>query len=115
MGCYDAQARLFVGTSEDGVVTTVITKATQKYVDNVKKGRLVPEIVIDHSVDAAYLYVGLRVERRAVDRTEPLLEADGGMINLDFDEDGHLVGVELIPASAFLRASDMTSAGEQCG
>lgn len=66
-----------------------------------------PELVVDESIDAAYLYIGNKGEGRTVERTEPLLELDGGMINLDFDGDDRLVGVELVPASAFLRPEDI--------
>jgi uncharacterized protein YuzE len=65
-----------------------------------------PEIVVDDSADAAYIYVGSRTEKRTVVRTEATLGPSGEMINIDFDSMGHLVGIELVPASSLLRSSD---------
>ncbi|WP_370053809.1 DUF2283 domain-containing protein [Leifsonia sp. EB41] len=65
-----------------------------------------PQIVVDEAADAAYVYIGTREEKREFGRTEPLLNESNGMVNLDFDVDGHLIGIELIPASHFLRSQD---------
>lgn len=37
VGYDDAETKLFMGSTQDGVVTTVIDKASQKHIDNVKK------------------------------------------------------------------------------
>jgi uncharacterized protein YuzE len=65
-----------------------------------------PEIVVDEAADAAYLYVGGVDETRSVARTELTLGPRNEMVNLDYDADGYLIGVELIPATALLRPSD---------
>ncbi|MGO4534838.1 DUF2283 domain-containing protein [Leifsonia sp. 2MCAF36] len=68
-------------------------------------------MVVDTSVDAAYLYLSTKREGRQVATTQLLVpDANGGMVNLDFDSEGHLVGIELIPASQFLRGQDIASA-----
>jgi uncharacterized protein YuzE len=60
-------------------------------------------LTYDRSVDAAYLYFTKKpgsVKRTYVcDPTEI-----GGMINLDFDKDGRLLGVEVLGASQRLPA-----------
>jgi uncharacterized protein YuzE len=62
-----------------------------------------PELVIDGVADAAYLYVESRSDSRTVVRTVACDPAEiEGMINLDFAEDGTLIGIELIPASLYL-------------
>ncbi len=66
-----------------------------------------PELRYDAEVDAAYLPVGDIApgeSRRQVIVALP----DGipGEVILDFDEAGHLLGVELLGASALLRDAD---------
>jgi uncharacterized protein YuzE len=64
-----------------------------------------PELVIDGAADAAYLYVGARSDSRKAARTVACDPGElEGMINLDFAEDGTLIGIELIPASLYLLA-----------
>lgn len=65
-----------------------------------------PEIVVDEGANAAYLYVGGADEGRSVERTELTLGPRNEMVNLDYDADGFLIGVELIPATALLRPHD---------
>jgi len=59
-------------------------------------------ITYDRSVDAAYIYLIKKVEIQHgwVKKTYPCdpVEVDG-MINLDFDTDGHLGGIEVLAAS----------------
>lgn len=70
-----------------------------------------PQLVVDKQTDAAYLYLGDSNEKRIVSDTQPLLPDDrGGMVNMDFDENGYLVGIELIPASLYLRERDTEGA-----
>ncbi|WP_248958637.1 DUF2283 domain-containing protein [Sphaerisporangium perillae] len=65
--------------------------------------RLSDEIEYDHEVDAAYSYIvdaiadGEAVEQVVVERP------GSGDIVLDFDRDGHLLGVEIIGANRLLR------------
>ena len=69
------------------------------------------ELVVDSRIDAAYLYVSSMSESRRSASTEPLRPDDqGGMINLDFDAEGHLVGIELFPATLYLRQQDIADA-----
>ena len=56
----------------------------------------------DPAVDAAYLYFA-RPGPVASTHSADLL--NGGMINLDFDADGHLVGIELLDATDLLPAA----------
>lgn len=70
------------------------------------EGIRMPELIVDQQADAAYLHVGSGFERRAVARSENLLGEENEMINLDFDSEGRLIGVELIPASRLLRPAD---------
>ena len=60
----------------------------------------------DKSVDAAYLYIA---EEGSAVGPVSTIECDpkeaGGMINLDFDSQNMLLGIELIPASKFLSPS----------
>lgn len=60
-------------------------------------------IAYDLDADAAYIYVVDEIGVGGVDRTVPVDPAEvGGMINLDFDVDGHLLGIEILDASSFL-------------
>lgn len=57
----------------------------------------------DREVDAAYLYVRDAIASGEVAHTVPLDPSEiDGEINLDFDRDGKLVGVEIQAASRFL-------------
>jgi uncharacterized protein YuzE len=57
------------------------------------------KITYDKSVDAAYIYFS-EYPSDSVKKTYPCDPKEvNGMINLDFDEQGRLVGVEVIDAS----------------
>ncbi|WP_433270827.1 DUF2283 domain-containing protein [Actinosynnema sp. CS-041913] len=60
-------------------------------------------VTYDQKADAAYVYlVGTQV-RPKVARMYPCDPVEvGGMINLDFDEEGRLVGIEVLAASSKL-------------
>jgi uncharacterized protein YuzE len=61
------------------------------------------KIEYDAQADAAYIYLDDSVEPRVVKKTcgcDPV-EVDG-MINLDFDDEGRILGVEVMDASARL-------------
>jgi uncharacterized protein YuzE len=60
----------------------------------------------DPQIDAAYIYLRPAGASSEAAKTVPLdpLEIDGE-INLDFDRDGHLIGIEIQGASRFLDAS----------
>jgi uncharacterized protein YuzE len=67
----------------------------------------------DAEVDAAYVPIG-----RAVAPGEAAVQKSGihppqgdGEIILDFDAQGHLVGIELLQASTLLRPEDLERAG----
>jgi uncharacterized protein YuzE len=68
-------------------------------------------ITYDDSADAAYIYLVDSIDAGGVDNTFPIdpTEIDG-MINLDFDSDGRLVGVEVLDASRFLRPETLALA-----
>jgi len=54
----------------------------------------------DRRADAAYLYLSDGIRDGEVAKTVPVDPAAiGGMINLDFDEGGRLLGIEVIGAS----------------
>lgn len=54
----------------------------------------------DASVDAAYIYLVERIEPGGVRKTYQCDPLDiDGMINLDFDADGRLLGIEVLGAS----------------
>ncbi|WP_061964036.1 DUF2283 domain-containing protein [Demequina aurantiaca] len=61
------------------------------------------KISYDADVDAAYIYLASEIDSGSVSRTVPVdpQEIDG-MINLDFDAEGLLVGIEVLEASRFL-------------
>ncbi|MDM8085124.1 DUF2283 domain-containing protein [Cellulomonas cellasea] len=60
-------------------------------------------VTFDASVDAAYIYLVDEITAGGVARTVPVdpREIDG-MINLDFDAEGRLLGIEVLEASRFL-------------
>lgn len=60
-------------------------------------------VTYDAAVDAAYIYLVDRIDTGGVARTvcvDPR-EVDG-MINLDFDSGGRMIGIEVLDASRFL-------------
>lgn len=60
------------------------------------------KITYDKSVDAVYIYLDPRLEMKSewVKKTYPCDPQEvNGMINLDFDENGKLGGIEVLDAS----------------
>ena len=69
------------------------------------------KITYDPSVDAAYIYLADAIEPGGVKKTymcDP--EEVGTMVNLDFDDDGRIVGVEVLSASTHLPKAALKSA-----
>lgn len=63
------------------------------------------KITYDSRVDAAYIYIVESIGAGGVSRTVPVDPREiNGMINLDFDDRGQLLGVEVIDASHLLSA-----------
>lgn len=62
----------------------------------------------DPEVDAAYVTIGAPIRAGEAVRQVPVPLPDDlpGELILDFDRDGHLLGVEILGASALLRAED---------
>ncbi len=61
-------------------------------------------VTYDRQADAAYIYLKNKIEPGGVANTH-LCEIDElkGMINLDFDRNGQLVGIEILGAFALLQ------------
>lgn len=58
------------------------------------------KVTYDDTVDAAYIQLADEIGARGVANTYPCDPVEvGGMINLDFDADGRLVGIEVMDAS----------------
>lgn len=68
-------------------------------------------VTYDAVVDAAYIYLTTEIPAGGIARTVPVdpREIDG-MINLDFDAEGRLVGIEVLDASRFLGPQFLASA-----
>jgi uncharacterized protein YuzE len=57
----------------------------------------------DSDADAAYIYLAEEIGAGGVAKTVAVDPTGvGGMIHLDFDRQGHLIGVEILDASSFL-------------
>jgi len=68
-------------------------------------------VTYDRSVDAAYIHLEERIQPGGVAYTYPCdpLEVRGE-INLDFDHEGRLLGIEVLDASKMLPAAILASA-----
>lgn len=67
-------------------------------------------VTFDQEADAAYIYLVPIGPGEAV-RTEVLgLSVGRGAINVDFDREGHLIGIEVLSASLLLPAPVIASA-----
>nr|WP_314844543.1 DUF2283 domain-containing protein [uncultured Microbacterium sp.] len=66
----------------------------------------------DPEVDAAYATIGgvIAPGESARQLQVPLPDGVGGEVILDFDRNGHLLGVEILGASRLLRESDRRDA-----
>lgn len=53
----------------------------------------------DPEADAAYIQLANVIEVQGVAKTYLCDPAEAGMINLDFDRDGRLIGIEVMDAS----------------
>jgi uncharacterized protein YuzE len=70
-------------------------------------------VTYDASVDAAYIQLVDEIGAGGVANTYPCDPRKvGGMINLDFDHGGRLVGVEVLDASRLLPSELLESAKE---
>ena len=56
----------------------------------------------DEDVGAAYLYLAQNIETLKAAKTITAISTDQGFINLDFDRDQRLLGIEVIGADALL-------------
>ncbi|MGJ0389795.1 DUF2283 domain-containing protein [Microbacterium sp. CGR1] len=67
------------------------------------------DLTYDREVDAAYATIGRPIRPGEAVRQVPVALPDGmsGELILDFDRDGHLLGVEILGASALLRPEDI--------
>lgn len=69
-------------------------------------------VTYDADADAAYIYLVDQIGAGGVERTVPVDPSEaGGMINLDFDVSGYLVGIEVLDASSFLPPELLGGAG----
>lgn len=61
------------------------------------------KVTYDTETDAAYIYLKGQIEPGEVKKTYPCDPIEvNGEINLDFDKDGTLIGIEVLDASKML-------------
>jgi uncharacterized protein YuzE len=61
------------------------------------------KIEYSKQIDAAYIYLAFPIEPGGAKKTHTCdPHAVGGMINLDFDGEGRLIGIEILDASHLL-------------
>nr|WP_201470733.1 DUF2283 domain-containing protein [Microbacterium hydrocarbonoxydans] len=67
------------------------------------------DIRYDPEVDAAYATIGRPIRPGEASRQVPVPLPEGlaGELIVDFDRDGHLLGIEILGASMLLRAEDL--------
>ena len=69
-------------------------------------------ITYDQDADAAYIYLVDEIGAGGVAKTVPVDPTEvGGIINLDFDGQGHLVGIEILDASTYLPSDLLGGSG----
>lgn len=56
----------------------------------------------DHENDVAYLYIADEIEDGGVYLTVPIFNRNGDTLNVDFDENGTVLGLEFIGAAGLL-------------
>lgn len=66
-------------------------------------------LTYDREADAAYVYLA-QIEPGAVKKTIPWGQEPGKELFLDFDEEGKLVGMEILDASKILSKRTLESA-----
>jgi len=77
--------------------------AVQVLLRQPNEGRGSMKITYDETVDAAYIYLAEQIEPGQVSTTYPCDPAEvRGMIHLDFDAGGVLLGIEVLGASSKL-------------
>lgn len=73
------------------------------------------KVTYDASADAAYISLVDEIDAGEVDRTylcDPM--EVGGMVNIDLDRHGQILGIEVLTASALL-ASDLLNSAQRIG
>jgi uncharacterized protein YuzE len=71
------------------------------------------KVTYDREVDAAYIYVAERIAPGGVKRTYACDPSETGMIlNIDFDEKGVILGIEVLAASYHLPKEVLANAHE---
>jgi len=69
-------------------------------------------VTYDPSVDAAYIYLADKIAAGGVAKTYPCDPMEvRGHINVDFDADGRLVGIEVLDASKMLPGALLSHGG----
>jgi len=72
--------------------------------------RIAVRLTYDVEADAAYVYLVASIGSGEVEETRHcLVELDRAAINLDFDIDGRLLGIEILGASRVLRPEVLMS------
>lgn len=70
-------------------------------------------VTFDRSVNAAYIFLDQDIAQGGVARTVPVDPiAIGGMVNIDVDEHGRLLGIEILDATNMLPPGLITKINE---
>jgi uncharacterized protein YuzE len=71
-----------------------------------KRARVIPmptpRVEYDPEANAAYIYLVEEISRGGVARTVSVDPREGMMVNLDFDSDGRMLGIEVLDARSLL-------------